>query len=454
MTHTEEDFMKRWIMFPVLFFCGAALVFPSIITNSNQSAQYFRLLSRNPSTDIDAVYYNPAGLTKLADGWHLSLSNQTIFQEKKTINAFPLLNEHTYTGKTTVPLFPNVYAVYKKGRLALSLGFGPNGGGGSADYKRGLPSFETPIASLPVLLQSMGIPTTRYSTDIAFEGSSIFLGLQANASYALSDAISVAAGVRYIQAKNTYEGTISNIRINASIPPYINPSAQMIPAAQFFTQIGQPGLAASVGDMTVDAEQTGTGLTPILSLNLSPIDGLNISAKYEFETKLELQNKTAKDDTGMFPDGLKMHKNIPAILSLGANYALAPGWRALVSFNQFFDKSVNWDGEEKLIDKNTYELGIGTEFDLSDTLTLSAGYLRTQFGLSEDFLSDMDFELSSDAVAAGARLKMGDLVLDLGGLYTFYKDDMKTLTSPIFGPYAENYKKTTVGFAVGLGYNF
>ncbi|MCJ7644133.1 MAG: hypothetical protein MUP28_06610 [Candidatus Aminicenantes bacterium] len=446
--------MKKWVSFPVLFLWGTALVFPSILTNSNQSAQYFRLLSRNPSTDIDAVYYNPAGLTKLANGWHFSLSNQTIFQEKKIDNAFPLLNNGKYTGKTTVPFFPNVYAVYKKDRLALSLGFGPNSGGGSADYSRGLPSFETAIASLPVLLTSMGIPTTQYAADIAFKGSSVFLGFQANASYALSDVISVAAGIRYIQAKNTYEGAIKNIRINASIPPYINPTAQLISAAQFFTQIGQPALAMSVGDKTVDAEQTGTGWTPILSLNLSPIDGLNISAKYEFITKLELLNNTAKDDTGMFPDGLKTNRDIPAILSLGVSYALTPRWRALVSFNQFFDKNVNWDGQEKLINKYTYELSIGTDFDLSDMLTISAGYLRTQFGLSKDYQTDLGFELSADSVALGARLKLGKLDLDLGGLYTFYKDDKITLQSPIFGAYSESYKKTNVGFAVGLGYHF
>jgi len=446
--------MKKWVSFPVLLLCGAALVFPSILTNSNQSAQYFRLLSRNPSTDIDAVYYNPAGLTKLANGWHFSLSNQTIFQEKTITNAFPLLNNGKYTGKTTVPFFPNVYAVYKKDRLALSFGFGPNGGGGSADYSRGLPSFETSIASLPLMLRSMGIPTTAYATDIKFEGSSIFLGFQGNVSYAVSDAFSIAAGVRYISAKNTYEGTIANIKINASIPPYVNPTAQMISAAQFFTMIGQPALARAVGDKSVDAEQTGTGLTPILSLNFAPVEGLNISAKYEFITKLELLNKTAKDDTGMFPDGLKTNRDIPAILSLGASYALTPSWRALVSFNQFFDKNVNWDGEEKLIDKNTYELSVGTEFDLSDMLTVSTGYLRTQFGLSKDYQSDLGFELSADAVALGARLKLGKLDLDLGGLYTFYKDDKKTLRSPIFGAYSESYKKTTVGFAVGLGYHF
>jgi len=31
-----------------------------ILTNSNQSAQFIRMLSRNASLDIDAVYYNPA----------------------------------------------------------------------------------------------------------------------------------------------------------------------------------------------------------------------------------------------------------------------------------------------------------------------------------------------------------------------------------------------------------
>jgi long-chain fatty acid transport protein len=446
--------MKKWVAFPVLLLCGTALVFPSIITNSNQSAQYFRLLSRNPSTDIDAVYYNPAGLTKLANGWHFSLSNQTIFQEKTINNAFPLLNNGKYVGKTTVPFFPNVYAVYKKDRLALSLGFGPNGGGGSADYDRGLPSFETSIASLPAMLRAMRIPTTAYAADIQFEGSSIFLGFQGNVSYAVTDTFSVAGGLRYISAKNTYEGGIKNIKINASIPPFINPGAQMISAAQFFTMIGQPGLAAAVADKAVDAEQTGTGWTPILGLNFAPVQGLNLSLKYEFETKLELLNKTAKDDTGLFPDGAKENRDIPAILSLGVSYALMPQWRVMGSFNQFFDKSVNWDGDEKLIDKQTYELSFGTEYDVSSWLTVSAGYLRTQFGLSEAYQTDLGFDLSSDAVALGARLKLGKLDIDLGALNTFYKDEQKTLTSPLVGAYLEKYSKTTTGFAIGFGYHF
>lgn len=66
------------IGFIILFWVSTALA-GGIVTNTNQSAQYIRTLNRNASTCIDAVYFNPAGLTMLGDGLHFSLSNQSIF---------------------------------------------------------------------------------------------------------------------------------------------------------------------------------------------------------------------------------------------------------------------------------------------------------------------------------------------------------------------------------------
>ena len=145
----------------------------TIVTNMNQSAMYLRLLSRNASTDVDAVYYNPAGLTRLTDGWHIGLNNQTVFQTKTVVNDFPFLNNGHYDGKVNVPIFPGVYVAYKKGPLALSFGFCPTGGGGAADYATGLPSFEWQYATVPLLISSMGIPTSHYTADIYFKGSSM-----------------------------------------------------------------------------------------------------------------------------------------------------------------------------------------------------------------------------------------------------------------------------------------
>ena len=55
-----------------------------------------------------------------------------------------------------------------------------------------------------------------YAVDAAFNGSSLYLGFQGNVSYALSDMIQAGLGVRYISAKNTYEGGLNNMTLNTT----------------------------------------------------------------------------------------------------------------------------------------------------------------------------------------------------------------------------------------------
>jgi len=446
--------MKKFVVLVALISLIVPLAHASIITNMNQSAVYYRLLARNASMAIDATFYNPAGLTQLKNGWHIAFHNQTIFQEKIVTNSYPFLNNPEYIGEVNVPFFPTFFMAYKKDKLALSFGFGPNAGGGTADFKTGLPSFEIPISNLPPLINGFGIPTTAYSTDIAFKGRSIFYGLQFNASYAVSDVFALAAGLRYIIAENTYEGAIENIMVNP-MHPLINPTGAMMSAAQFFTLAGMPGFAAQVQDQVVDVKQSGTGITPILSMNLRPSDKLNIGIKYEFNTKLELENKTTKDDSGLFPDGYKFRNDIPAILSMGIEYSVLEQLRAHFSFNLYFDKSADWAGNEELVNSNTYDLAFGAEFDITEAFLISAGYLHTQVDLAKEYQSDFSNELSSDTFGGGGRLTISDrLDLDLGVIYVSYKDDTRNITYPLIGTFPEKYSRTTWAFALGLGYRF
>ncbi|MDO9341264.1 MAG: hypothetical protein Q7T72_12155 [Bacteroidales bacterium] len=87
-----------------------------------------------PSTSIDAVYFNPAGLTKLGDGFYVSINNQTIGQTKKVLNNYSYLSgtPKEYIGKVSAPLFPGVYLAYNTGKLSFSAGINPIGGGGGA----------------------------------------------------------------------------------------------------------------------------------------------------------------------------------------------------------------------------------------------------------------------------------------------------------------------------------
>ncbi len=445
--------MKKAIVLALAVFVSVPLAFSAIITNTNQSVGYFRLLARNASLDIDAVYYNPAGLVKLQDGFHLALHNQSIWQDKTITNDFPLLNSGQYVGTIRVPFYPDFYAVYKSGPLALSFGFGPNGGGGTADYATGLPSFEQPFSTLPILLSSFGLPTTKYSADINFKGGSMYLGFQVNASYAVSDMFSVAVGLRYISAKNTYTGAIKNVMVNPMFPAY-GLTGQMIPAGQLFSMLGLPQYAALVGNKAVDVEQTGSGFTPILGLMVTPIEGLNLTLRYEFNTKLELTNKTTQDDTGLFPDGAKENADIPAILALGASYAIMPELRAHVSYTLTFDKNANWDGREKLVDSNAYDLAFGLEFDLTKFLTLSAGYMTTSYHFLTGYQTDLSYALPASTIGAGVLWKLTDqLSLDLGLISASYDTDQKSISYPPFGAYLEHYKETTFGFGIGVNYS-
>lgn len=473
--------MKRaLILIALLAFAQFALA-GGILTNTNQSAQFVRTLSRNASTDLDATYFNPAGLTQVADGFHISISNQYITQEKTIGNDFALLNNHEFIGDVNAPLFPDFYAVYKKDKMAVSFGFGPNAGGGSAEYKKGLPDFEmlasviVPTLQASLSLVDMGIQAATgvnpgfsnisgYDLDMNFKGSSVYYGFQANAAYQINDMISLAVGGRYISAVNKYEGALENITINApalyggSQTPgtYLRFVAAQVEAGDPVTAAVLNGTAAildeATGDMSVDAEQTGTGITPIFGVNLSLGEKLNVGIKYEMETSLELVNKTTADDVGLFPDGEKNQANIPAILSTGFSYALTPAFDAAVSFTYYFDKEADWGGTEELVDSNTYEVGVGLEYAVSEQLAVSAGYLLTQLGVSDEYQSALSHELSSNTFGGGIRYKLNDAIdLDLGALYAMYSED--SVTEPQMG-YTETYNRHTFDIAIGLGYHF
>lgn len=459
-----------------------------ILTNGNQSAQYIRMLSRNASTQIDGVYFNPAGLTQLENGFHFSLSNQSIFQDRTIENNYLLLNQERYEGGVTIPFFPNAYAVYKKDKLALSLGFGVNAGGGTVEYKNGLPSFEMPIATVLKSFKADG-----YTTDLYFKGYSAFLGYQFNASYKFCDFFSASAGIRLIDATNKYKGHITNIYAisgsnvitgqNYLLGVAANASAAAAQFSQYPSDMVMPdnvaisaglpvgttfgvgaatmtGIASQataystqMGDKYVDAKQKGFGVTPVLGVSIKPVEGLNFGVRYEFRTKLELENQTKVDDINYFPNGEKYRNDIPAVLAVGVDYKLFSNVKVSASYTNYFDKKANWDGKQNNVDKNLYELAIGMEYQISEITAISAGYMRTQTGVGRAYQTDMNYSLVGNSVGMGMMFKVNPKFdLDLGFLYTAYTSDYKEGTYQGL-PYKESYDKTNLAFTIGVTYH-
>ncbi len=254
--------MKKAV-FTISFLAVAfTLIAGGIVHNTNQSASFIRMPARNAVLGIDAVYFNPAATSLLKDGFHFSVNNQYITQTRTIRSTFPTLGRTEFEGGVVAPVFPSVFGVYKTNNWAFSLALMPIGGGGSATFEKGLPSFEAQPSTLPSALSLAGVPTTAYSLDAHFEGRSLIWGLQAGVAYQANDVVSIGAGIRYLTINNSYHGHLRDIQINPVFPA-LGFTGDMVAAPTFFTAMAGmfnslAGTAASLQPLITGG---GGGLT-------------------------------------------------------------------------------------------------------------------------------------------------------------------------------------------------
>lgn len=191
-----------------------------LLTNTNQHVLFLRMLARDASTQIDAVYSNPAGVAFMEDGFHLSLNGQSAFQTRTITSTFaPFAGfggnaTKVYKGEASAPFVPSVFAVYKKDKWAFSANFAITGGGGKATFNEGLGSFESQVAMIPKLLKEQGFVADKYSVNSFMEGKQYIFGLQLGATYKITDYLSVFGGARINYVSNAYSGYLKDIQAN------------------------------------------------------------------------------------------------------------------------------------------------------------------------------------------------------------------------------------------------
>ncbi len=217
-------------------------------------------------------------------------------------------------------------------------------------------------------------------------------------------------------------------------------------------------------DQEADAEKTGSGFTPIISVNFHPSEKLNIAIKYEHKTKLELKNNTVKDITlgytptgdsiTQFPDGAKARLDIPSQISLGVTYR--PIDKLLISADMYYylEKDADWEGKEEFLDANSLELALGLQYNISDKLAVSGGFLYTKPGPTKEYQTDLSYYTLSNNIGLGAAYKINDMLeIELGGAYVMYQDDEKDFTRNTL-PYTETYGKSSWIVAAGINLFF
>lgn len=478
------------ITFPLVVLSGG------LVTNTNQSASFIRMPSLDAIIGIEGVYYNPAGLVHLNNGFHFSFNNQYVTQTRTIESTFPYLKESEYQGDVVAPLFPTFYAVYKMDKLAFSFGVNPIGGGGSAKFDMGLPSLEYMPAFLVPMLSMQLTPVDNavegatgndpgfrnisgYDIDLAFDGTSLNWGFQVGASYAISEMISVSLGARYVTASNTYSGHLKNFVIHApdayggtqTPGEYLRFVASQIEPLDAAGAASLNATAAAIdqqtGDMEVDDEQSGAGVTPIIGLNMRVSEQLNIGLKYEHKVPMTVTHKVGGAPV-LYPDGTELSNDMPSLLSAGAGYNPTEKLHVTGGFHYYFDKSADYgmqvDGvfveNDVVIDNNFWEAALGLEYMISEKVAVSAGYLRTQTGVNDNYQSDLTHSLNTNSLGFGGKYMVNENIgVNLGFMYTMYDDYTKEFplsTDPTMPlpEFKETYGRNAMVVALGFDFKF
>lgn len=439
-----------------------------LLTNTNQHVAYLRYIARQSSTEIDAIYYNPAGTAFLKDGWSISFNGQSAFQTRTITSTFAPFAGNTenlgesrkrYKGNAAAPFMPSLFVAYKRDKWTFSGSFNLIGGGGKATFNDGLPSFEAPVSLLPVLAPALGLSgVDKYSFDSYMHGKQYIYGLQMGAAYEINKNWAVFGGIRMNYVDNEYNGYIKNIQAN------LQGGDKMIPVHAALTQMAaqNPALEAylpMVADKSVDVSQSGWGVTPIIGVHFRS-GKWDAAVKFEMRTNLNVENKIKNDDTGVFKaKGSNVDHDIPSILTAGVTYRFLPTLRGSIGYNHYFDKGAEMDGgKQKHIKQGTNEYMGGLEWDVCEWAQISAGIQRTKYGVTPAYQSDLSFSLSSMSYGLGAGFMLAKNVkLNVAYFWTDYqkgkKEDTISLAS-ISKPISYDFGRTNKVFGVGIDFTF
>ena len=345
----------------------------------------------------------------------------------------------------------------------------------------------------------------KYSYNSYMHGRQYYYGLSLGAAYKFSDNFSAFAGVRGVYASTNYYGYVEDIKVgNMPLYKVLDPTKE------------------TAANIELSCDQSGVGFTPIIGVDFKT-GKWNFAAKYEFKTRIRLKNKSVnqvpsignlpanlrnaylaggvpeqaadailanpaisgeKDangniikpgamqmlktqfDTkldeaiGEYEDGKKIAGDIPAYLALGVGYSPVNTVRVNVGFHWFDDKhATSYNNRQEKLDRGTLEYNTGVEVDVNKKITLSTGWQNTNYGISDEYMDDKSFVVSSNSVAVGGVYHINKKMdLNVAYFHTFYQykktSENVQLSANQSINYASDYTRNNNVFAVGLDINF
>lgn len=470
---------KLVLSFVFTAFGAATMMAGGLLTNTNHSASFLRQISQDATIDITSNIHNPAGAAFLSNGFHLSLNLQNAKQTREVDTTFPLFAynfnnnkpTHFYKGDAYAPVIPSFQFAYVKDKWSVSANFALNGGGGKCEYDEGLGTFEALYAAqiYSSVAAALGQTNAAYGSTLAFGGYDInaymkgrqyYFGFAVGGTYKITNNLAGYVGLRGVYATCNYNGWVEDAKAK------IVAGSSPVDAAIISTVQQQVDGQLAQAALSLNCDQKGFGVTPIIGIDWKINEHWNVAAKYEFKTRLRLKNKTEMNDytaqvaqsnatLGQFADGKKVASDVPAFFAVGAQYSPISKLRINAGYHFYDDCHATAYGDKhELIDGGTWEITGGAEYDICKLVTISAGWQTTNYDLSDAYMNDLSFTTSSNSVGGGVRLNVSQRTsIDLGYMQTFYSTrDVTTATQA--GEKKDSYTRTNRVLGIGFSLKF
>ena len=410
-----------------------------------------------------------------------------------------------FKGNAEAPVLPSILAAYNKNRWSFQFGFALNGGGGKCEFENGLGSFESAVGMIADKLSPFG--AQGYDANSYMQGKQYYFGFTLGAAYRIIDQpkqkLSVYGGMRVLYGSASYKAKISDIMVktaNGMVPfgtfldatdayissnlatinenlPKINAglaqlepvkdvpgykeqydklSAQKVQLEGAKAQLegAQPqvnALGVYREGVNLQSDQSDFGFAPIVGVDYQ-IGNFNFAAKYDFRVKMAMENESTVKEAHAIPavnkfrDGTSVREDAPALLAVGAQWAIIPSLRVNAAYHYFFDKeSKKYQDEQEKLKGGTNEYLGGIEYDVIDKLTVSGGFQITRYGLSDEFMNDMSFVTDSWSFGFGLKYQVSDRVAINAAYFKTCYDHYKTETPEISNDFTRTNRVAGVG---------
>ncbi len=491
--------MKKIVLSLATVLASTAAMAGGLLTTTSQNAHYMRFFTQDANITLTSLYANPAGQAFLRNGWHMGISSFSATQTRTIDTDFAMFAKnsanpnttHTFEGKAFAPVVPSFDVSYNRDKWSVSAHFGLVGGGGACEFENGLGSLEALTVSnivSNIANQYVNAPygntgltvgqatvgqlmqggmsqeqamaqlqqqaatyaagaVQSYSLNSYMKGKQYYFGLQIGGTYKILDNLAVYGGVRGVYATCNYNGFIQDVMVNGHMV--------------------EDAATGRDYNLSMNCDQKGFGVTPILGIHYSPNKHWNIAAKYEFKTRIRLKNTSHMSAEALavvnapgsplaqFADGKSVAEDMPALFTLGVQYSPIEDLRIAAAWHHYHDKAATKYGDkqsEKFIKDNTMEYLAGVEWKFCKWVTASCSWQMTDYGLTKDYMSDMSYTLSNHSIGLGVRIHPSRLFnIDLGYMHTFYGERTE-VTQTALGPKTDTYNRTNR--VIGIGFNF